>query len=287
MCDESIDADATPDRGDALSRRAFTALAGATALVGSAGGAATRRGLSQATVRIRTPDGIADAFYLRPARGVHPGVVLWPDIGGLREVFKDMARRLADGGYAVLAVNQYYRSSPAPVLDSFAQWRTPEGQARLKPMIAAITPAGTLRDATAFVGFLDAQGAVDKRRRIATNGYCMGGPFAVRTAAAVPHRVAAVASLHGANLVSDDPDSPVRLIARSDAAFLFAIGRNDDARAPGDKDALRIAAVAAHRHAEVEVYPADHGWCVADSPVYDKVAAEHAWQRMLALFARV
>jgi carboxymethylenebutenolidase len=154
-------------------------------------------------------------------------------------------------------------------------------------MIAAIDPAGTMRDAAAFVAHLDTLPEVDKARGIGTNGYCMGGPFAVRTAAAAPNRVGAVASLHGANLVSDDPDSPVKIIGATKASYLFAIGRNDDARSPSDKDALKAACAAAHRPAEIEVYPADHGWCVLDTPMYDKDAAERAWARMLALFQKL
>ena len=289
MCDEftrSDDDEALARRG--VSRREFAALGAAAAIAGwayPAGSEAASPVLTERTVQVKTPDGVADAFFVHPAKGVHPGIVLWPDIGGLRDAFKAMARRLATSGYAVMAVNQYYRSAPAPVLDSFAQWRTPEGQAKLKPMIAAINPAATTSDAKAFIAFLDGQKAVDRKRKIGTHGYCMGGPFTVRTAAASPARVGAAASFHGANLVSDDPASPVKLIAGTGAAFLFAIARNDDARSPGDKDALKAASLAAHRPAEIEVYPADHGWCVPDSPVYDKAAAEKAWSRMLGLFA--
>jgi carboxymethylenebutenolidase len=171
------------------------------------------------------------------------------------------------------------------VLDSLVAWRTPEGQAKLKPLIAGITPEGTVRDATAFAGWLDQQAEVDTAKKIGTCGYCMGGPYTVRTAIAVPTRVGAAASFHGAGLVGDAPDSPVQLLAKTNAAFLFAIAQNDDAGAPGDKDALKAAAKAAGRPAEVEVYPAQHGWCTIDAPIYDKEQAEKAWGRMLALYA--
>ncbi|MBW8785860.1 MAG: dienelactone hydrolase family protein [Novosphingobium sp.] len=295
MCDDfTAEAEQRELKARGLSRREFAAATAATAIVGCASGASSQAsaqasypGLTETIVTIPTADGKADAFFVHPASGRHPGIVLWPDIGGLRDAFKTMGRRLAHDGYAVLVVNQYYRNSPAPVLNSFAEWRTPEGQTKLKPMIAAINPPATTRDAAAFVGFLDRQPAVDTRRKIGTNGYCMGGPYTVRTAAAVPDRVGAAASLHGANLVGPDPDSPAHLLARTKASYLFAIGRNDDARAPGDKDALRAAAAAAGRPAEIEVYPADHGWCVIDTPMYDKAAAEKAWSRMLALFAKL
>jgi len=290
MCDDLTAAaeDAVRIRAG-LTRRAFGITGGATALWASGVATAATAGASlvETTVTVATPDGKADAFFVHPATGKHPGVLLWPDIGGLRDAYKVMARRLAQAGYAVLVVNQYYRNAPAPVLKTFMEWRTSEGQATLKPMIAAINPARTTSDAAAFVKFLDAQPSVDTRRKLGTAGYCMGGPYTVRTAFAAPARVGAAASIHGGNLVSDAPDSPVRLIAHTRAAFLFAIGRNDDARAPGDKDALRKAAAAAHRPAEIEVYPADHGWTTIDAPMYDAAQAEKAWARMLALFAKL
>jgi carboxymethylenebutenolidase len=109
----------------------------------------------------------------------------------------------------------------------------------------------------------------------------------VRTAAAVPDRVGAAASLHGASLVTSEPDSPHLLLAKTKASYLFAIARNDDARDPGAKDKLREAAKEAGRPAEIEIYPADHGWCVPDSPAWDPTQADKAWNRMLALFAKL
>ena len=271
-----------------LSRRQFAAMSAAVAMVACARPSDGKTAaLSESTVRIQTPDGMADAFFVHPARGKRPGVIIWPDIGGLREVYNVMGRRLAAAGYAVLVVNQYYRNAPAPVLASFAEWRTPAGQAKLAPMIAGVTAAGVARDAAAFVAWLDTQPAVDKRKGIGAQGYCMGGPFAIRTAAAAPARVRAAASFHGAGLVGTAADSPHLLLAQTHAEFLIAIGRNDDTRAPGDKDALRAAADAAKRPAEIEVYPADHGWCVADTPIYDAAQAERAWGRLLNLYSKL
>lgn len=289
MCDDFTDPAGSVAEGPALSRRELGLLGAAAAVIACSGTNAGAAGaiLVEAMVTVKTPDGLADAFFVHPANGRHPGVVMWPDIAGLRDAKKAMARRLAEAGYAVLVVNQYYRSAPAPVLESFAQWRTPEGQAKLKPMIAAISPEGTTRDAAAFVAWLDSQAAVDHKRGIGSNGYCMGGPFTVRTAFAAPGRVRAAASFHGAALVTDRPDSPHKLLAETKARYLFAIGRNDDERAPTDKDTLKAAAKAAGRPAEIEVYPADHGWAVPDSPVYDAAQAERAWGRLLALFAHL
>ncbi|MEO5597077.1 MAG: dienelactone hydrolase family protein [Novosphingobium sp.] len=287
MCDEFTAA----DENALLSRRQFGMIgAGAAVVAGFPGVAACAAEkhpatpLSEAIVSITTPDGMADALFVHPASGKHPGVIMWPDIGGLRDAYKQMARRLAADGFAVLVVNQYYRSAKSPVLATFAEWRTPEGQAKITPMRAQLTSDAIARDAKAFVAFLDGQAAVDTARGIGSAGYCMGGPFTVLTAAAVPDRVRAAASFHGAALVTDQADSPHKLIASTKASFLFAIAKGDDARAPGDKDALRAAAAAAGRPAEIEVYPAEHGWCALDAPVYDQVQADRAWARMLALF---
>ncbi len=235
-------------------------------------------------VTISTANGSADAFFVTPEKGRHPAIILWPDIAGLREAYRVMGTRLAQAGYAVLVVNQYYRSAKAPILNSLSEWRTDEGQAKLKPMIAAITPAGTSSDAAAFVDWLGSQPEVDTKRKIGTSGYCMGGPFTFRTAAARPDRVGALASFHGGNLVNDTPDSPHLLLPKMKAALLVAIAQNDDAREPATKETLREAAKAAGRKAEIEVYPAQHGWCTIDAPVYDRQAAEKAWDRMLATF---
>ena len=291
MCDEFTAAaeQAALDRLAAerghFSRRQFAAMGAAAAMAACASPSDGKTAaLRERTVRMTTADGIADAFFVHPAKGKHPGVIIWPDIGGLREVYYVMGRRLAGAGYAVLVVNQYYRSAVAPVLNSFAEWRTPAGQARMGPMIAAITPDGIARDGAAFAAFLDTQRVVDRGRGIGTQGYCMGGPFAIRTAAAAPGRVRAAASFHGAGLVGTAADSPHQLLAKTQASFLIAIGQNDDSGAPGDKDVLRAAAAAANRPAEIEVYPANHGWCVADTPIYDAAQAERAWERLLLLY---
>lgn len=289
MCDEfteSAEQDALGRKG--LTRREFAAAGAAVALAACAKHANGKdTALKEAMVEVTTPDGKADAFFVHPASGSHPGVILWPDIAGLRDVKKDMARRLAASGYAVLVVNQYYRSAKAPVMDTFAEFRTPEGRDRVMAMVPLLTPEAVARDGAAYAAWLDTQAAVDKARGIGTQGYCMGGPFTVRTAAAASQRVKAAASFHGGQLVTDKPDSPHRLLGQTQASFLFAIARNDDERSPGDKEALKTAATAAGRPAEIEVYPADHGWCVPDSPVYDEEQANRAWERLLALYGKL
>lgn len=296
MCDDLTAADDDAALASAaslggMSRREFAAMGTAAALAsyGTLAGAVapTSPVLTERLVAVPTPDGKADAFFVHPARGTHPGVILWPDVLGLRPVKKAMARRLATAGYAVLVVNQYYRSLKGELGLDFAAFRTPEGQAKLAPVRAALTPDAVTRDGAAYAAFLDAQAAVDKHRGIGTQGYCMGGPFTIRTAAAAPTRVKAAASFHGAGLVTADPSSPHLLLASTHASYLIAIAKNDDEKAPADKDTFRAAAAAANRPAEIEVYAADHGWCVPDAPAYNQVEAERAWARLLALYAKL
>ncbi len=276
-----------------MNRRRFAVLGAGAATMATVPGCLAKvadqtpgMAVSGRAVTINTPDGVTDAWFVTPASGRHPAVIMWPDIAGLRDAYKTMAARLAGAGYAVLVVNHYYRGARAPVLDSLVAWRTPAGQAKLKPLIQGITPAGTMRDATAYAVWLDHQAEVDMTRRIGTCGFCMGGPYTVRTAAAVPGRIGAAASFHGAGLVdaAAGADSPHILLAKTRAAFLFAIAQNDDASAPDDKTTLKQAAAAAGRPAEIEVYPAQHGWCTIDAPIYDEAQAERAYARMIALF---
>lgn len=236
-------------------------------------------------VSIPAADGTAEGFFVAPKGKVSPGVLVWPDVAGLREAFETMATRLAQAGYAVLVVNAYYRSSPLPILKTFAEWRTDEGKAKIQPMREALTPERVAADGAAFVAWLDGQPDVDKGRKIGTTGYCMGGPFTFRTAAAAPGRVGVVGSFHGGGLVTPDAASPHRLLPTMKAAALVCIAQNDDERDPEAKQVLRRAADEAKVTAEIEVYPAQHGWCVTDSPVYDEAQAERAWARLLATLA--
>lgn len=269
-----------------FNRRQFV-VAGAAALAACATApAGAGRRLIEERVSIPTADGTMDAFFVRPVEGRHPAILTWPDIAGLRDAFEVMARRLAAQGYAVLVANPYYRAAPAPQFSDFAAFRAQDGFQKVAPWRAALTAAAIQRDAKALVAWLDGRQEVDKDRGVGTHGYCMGGPFAVWTAAAVPQRVRAAASLHGGGLVRPDgPESPHKLLDETRARYLFAISQDDDAEAPEVKTALREAAAAAGRPAEVEVYAADHGWTVIDSPAYDADAAERAWARMSAMFS--
>ena len=245
--------------------------------------------IAERAVTISTPDGTADAFFAYPAKGRHAAVLVWPDILGLRDSFKDKARQLARAGYAALAVNHYYRSAKAPVLPAGASFMDPATRAAVAPMGKALSPATYASDGKAFVAWLDRQPQVDTRRKIGTVGHCMTGGATIRTAAA-SDRIGVAASMHGGGLVSDAPDSPHKLIGATKAALLIAIAQNDDARDPGSKDALRSACGTASRASqtcEIEVYPANHGWTVTDSPSYDAAQAERAFRRQLAMYAKL
>lgn len=285
MCDEHTAADNDRVLGG-LTRRGFTAAAAATGMMAILPSPANAAPVKGRDVTIPTADGTADAYFVAPASGKHPAVLVWPDIMGLRPAFRQMADRLAQSGYAVLTVNQFYRSTKAPFLKAGQSFDQPEVRAMIMPWRDPLTPTAITADAKAFAAFLDAQPEVDTKRGMGSTGYCMGGPFVVRTAAALPGRVKAGGSFHGAPLVTEAPDSPHKLAPQLQGRYLFAIAENDDARAPGDKDALRTAFAAAKVPAEIEVYAGTmHGWCPPDSRVYNAAQADRAWDRLLATFA--
>ena len=187
MCDEFTGRTAEELlAGKGITRREFAAI-GAAALAGFATAVeAAQFGLSEATVEVATTDGKADAFFAHPAKGKYPGVIFWPDALGLRDAKKVMARRLAAAGHAVLVVNQYYRSGRAPLGIGFDTFRTEDGRAKMMSLIGQLTPEAVTRDAAAYAAFLDKQSAVDTGRGLGTQGYCMGGPFTVRTPLRIP-----------------------------------------------------------------------------------------------------
>ena len=236
-----------------------------------------------ADVNVKTPDGVADSYFVHPASGTAPGVLMWPDIFGLRPAFRQMAKRLAESGYAVLVINPFYRTKKAPTADKGAATPIQE----VMPLARSLNEQTHMTDAKAFIGWLDQQKAVAKNRMMGTQGYCMGGPMAFRTAAAMPDRIGAVATFHGAALVTDKPDSPHLQAATSHAQFLICIADNDDMRSPNDKNVMKETFAKAHLQAEIEVYKgAAHGWCPPDTQVYNEAQAEKAWGRLMALYSK-
>ena len=270
-----------------ISRRKFTAMGAIAGVAACApvSDANAEGGLAESDVSVETPSGTMDAFFVHPGEGSHPAVILWPDIAGLREVKKMMARRLAESGYAVLVANPYYRDTPAPQFSDFADFAEQGGFQKVGPWRGKLDADAVMSDAKALVAWLDAQDAVDSARGVGTQGYCMGGPFTVWSAAGVPSRIKAACSFHGGGLVGDDAKAPINLLDDTQAHFLFAIAKNDDARSPEDKTRLAAKAEEVGRPAEVEVYDGDHGWTVPDSPAYAEPAAERAWERLLATYA--
>lgn len=287
MCDNDAfdDMISYERRSGELSRRRFGALAAGMGVAFALPRLANAADVTDSEVEIKTPDGTADAYFVHPSKGAHAGVLIWPDIFGLRPAFQQMGKRLAESGYSVLVVNPFYRTKKAPVAPEHANFDDPATRTALMTLAGTLSAETATTDAKAFVAYLDKQPAVDKKRKIGTMGYCMGGPITVRTAAALPDRVGAGASFHGGGLVTDKPDSPHLLVPKLKAQYLFAIAENDDQRQPEAKDVLRAAFAKANLPAEIEVYAgAIHGWCPPDSKVYNEVQAEKAWSRLLALF---
>lgn len=275
------------DPNNQHSRRDFVAASVAAGLTATAASAALE--VVESDVEIHTPDGTCDAAFIHPKTGSHAGVLIWPDAFGLRPSMRDMGKRLAAEGYSVLVPNPFYRVAKAPFSSASAfNFQNPADMAKLQSLMASVNAPGNAdKDAAAYIAFLDARKEVNKAKKIGTQGYCMGGPLVVKTAALLPDRVGAGASFHGGGLVTDKPDSPHLLAPKIKAHMYFGIASNDDARQPDAKDKLKAAFPAA----EVEVYAgALHGWCVPDmpmqngAPIYNKADAERAWAKLLALY---
>ena len=233
-------------------------------------------------VAIKTPDGVCDAYFVTPKEGAHAAVLVWPDIFGLRPAFRQLGKRLAEAGYSVLVVNPFYRTQKSPVAADASS--TPIQD--VFPLARTLNEKTHSDDAKALIEWLDAQPQTNTKKKIGTIGYCMGGPIVMRTAAAVPDRVGAAGTFHGGGLATKNPDSPHLLIPRMKAQFLIAIAENDDQRDPESKKVLKEAFEQAKLTAEIEVYPAGHGWCPPDTKVYNREQAEKAWARLLTLFEK-
>jgi carboxymethylenebutenolidase len=288
MCDEH-DMDTMVDylrNSSELSRRRFAAWSMGAGLLMTLPRAANAMDVVESDVDIKTPDGTADSYFVHPAKGKHPAVLVWTDIMGLRPAFRQMGKRLAEQGYSVLVPNPFYRKQKAPILPPGGKgMEDPATRQTLMAMGGSLNPQTHATDARAFIPWLDAQASVDTKKKIGTTGYCMGGPIVFRTAAEFPNRVGAGATFHGAALATDKPDSPHLLVPKMKGQYLIAIAESDDMMDPAAKTKLREAFDAAKLKSEVEVYAGTkHGWCPPDSAVYDEKSAEKAWSRMLALF---
>ena len=265
-----------------VTRRQFGVLLGAGVAM-MLPGVVNAVAVTESDVNVMTPDGTCDAYFVHPATGAAAGVLVWPDIFGLRPAFRQMGKRLAESGYSVLVVNPFYRVKKAPTAEKGAATPIPS----LLPLAQALNETTQMTDAKAFIAWLDRQASVARNRKVGTQGYCMGGPIALRTAAAVPDRVGAAASFHGGGLVTDMPNSPHLQVSKTKAQLLIAIAANDDMRSPNEKNVLKEMFAKVKLPAEIEVYEgAAHGWCPPDSGVYNEPQAEKAWSRLLALYGK-
>jgi carboxymethylenebutenolidase len=281
MCDEHSMTDMAEAQ---ISRRKLGALTVGAGLMAALPRAANAVDVKESNVVIKTPDGEAEAHFVHPATGRAPAVLVWADAFGLRPAFQQMGKRLAEAGYAVLTPNPYYRTAKVPVLPAGLDFAKPDDRAQIMKFMSTLSPATHVTDAKAYIGWLDAQSVVDTSKKMGTTGYCMGGPMTMRAAAERPDRIGAAASFHGGGLVTDQPDSPHLLTPKIKASYLFAVAENDDKAQPTAKDVLRETFAKNKLKAEIEVYPAQHGWCPPDSAVYDQAQAEKAWGRMMAIF---
>jgi carboxymethylenebutenolidase len=286
--DQKNQQDTDMQTGD-LARRDFVALSVAAGIAATAASAEGALEVVESDVDIKTPDGTCDAAFFHPKSGSHPGVLIWTDAFGLRPSFRAMGKRLAAEGYSVLVPNPFYRVAKNPFTDA-SNFNFATDRAKIDPLMASVNAAGNPeKDATAYVAFLDAQKQVNKSKKIGTQGYCMGGPLVVRTAAVLPNRIGAGGSFHGGGLVNATPNSPHLLAPKIKAHMYFGIAANDDMTQPDAKDKLKEAFVAAKNPAEIEVYKSNHGWCVSDmpknnGPIYNQADAERAWGKLLALY---
>jgi carboxymethylenebutenolidase len=288
MCDDYTEKDNEEFfRKQGLTRREFNKLGMTAALAMMLPPVANAMGVVEEEVLVETPDGMADCYFVHPASGAHAGVIVWPDIMGIRTSFRMMGKRLAESGYSVLVVNPYYRTAKGAVIKDGESFGEPAVRERLLPHARSLSPETCVTDGQAFVKFLDGQSSVDTARKIGTTGYCMTGSYTMRLAAAMPDRIGAGGSFHGGGLATDSDSSPHLLAPQIKAGMLIAIAENDDAKDPDAKVRLREAFDKAGVTAEIEVYEGTlHGWCPPDSRVYNKAQAERAWSRLLVLFER-
>jgi carboxymethylenebutenolidase len=233
-------------------------------------------------IDIATPDGATTTFICHPERGgPHPPILFFMDAPAIREELRDMARRLGTAGYYVMLPNLYYRAGVME-LGSLAE---PGARERMFGYMSDLTIPMVMSDAKALIAFADADPAA-RPGTVGTLGYCMSGQFAIDAAAEYPDRIAAAASLYGVRLVTDQADSPHLMARKSKAELYFACAEHDDYAPPAMVEALKTA-LADRPLTEVEDYPGfHHGFAFPQRPVYDKLAAERHWERLLGLFRR-
>jgi carboxymethylenebutenolidase len=240
--------------------------------------------MPQRDVSIPTSDGVLDASLHTPdGTGPWPAVIMYPDAGGVRDTFHEMAQRLADLGYAVLLPNFYYRLGEIKPFDMKTVFGDADERKRLMTLVSSVSKEEATRDAGAMLDFLAEQPEVADAK-VGTTGYCMGGGFALNAAGRFPDRVGAAASFHGGQIASTAPDSP-HLLAGSMQATVYVAGAEND-QSFDDEQFQRLSA--ALKDAGVDhtlvTYPALHGFAVPDNPTYDEAAAARHWEALEELY---
>lgn len=241
--------------------------------------------MTEQEIEITTPDGKPEAVLYTSEDGNRlPGVLFLTDIGGIRPSQRKMAARLAEEGYTVLMPNLFYRSGRPPLFDFPLNFGDEKTTQRIGQLSAPLTPEASERDASAYVDFLSAQPSVGPGS-MGVVGYCFSGALGMRTAAAKPDRIAAVASFHGGRLVTDDPASPHLLLPRITAQLYFGHAVRDRSMPEEAIGKLNDALAAWGGRYESEVYGgAEHGWTVPDHPAYNHPQAERAFEKLKELF---
>ncbi len=232
---------------------------------------------------IPTADGAMNTFVVHPEEGgPHPVVLFYMDAPGKREELHDMARRLASAGYVVLLPNLYYRRSR----DYYLKERTEAQMAVMFEHMRSLNRATTRCDTRAMLAWVDAMPVADARR-IGAVGYCMSGPFVVWAAADFPDRLACIASIHGANMATDDADSPAAVAAALRCETYVACAQTDIWAPPEHIARLQASLEHAPGPHRIEWYPGtEHGFVFPQRAVYHREGAERHWERLQALFDR-
>jgi carboxymethylenebutenolidase len=242
--------------------------------------------MSATRVEIKTPDGVVPVHtYHPPGEGSWPALLYYMDGMGIRPTLLGSAEKLALAGYYVLVPDLYYRAGDYAPLDHSTLQDDPEEQARVMEMVKLVTNDGMMRDLAVFFEFLDRQPEV-RGERIGCVGYCLGGPIALYAAGTFPDRVAAAASIHGANLATDRPDSPHLLAAKMRAELYLGIAEFDPYIIPGETERIDQALREAGANYTLERYPGcHHGFALVGATGFDAEADERHRQRLLDLFA--
>jgi carboxymethylenebutenolidase len=240
--------------------------------------------MQTSTLSIQTADGVADARLFQPdGAGPWPAVLFFTDAFGLTPGAVQMAERLASNGYAVLLPNLFYRAGAYAPFNMATVWTDPPERTRLMSIVGP-GAAGAVKDTPTYLATLAKQPGV-RVDRVGAVGYCMGGRVALVDAETYPDRFAAIACIHGGGLVTDAPESPHKHVDKVKARVYFAIADQDAGCTPEHQAQLEASLKAAGVRYQQEFYPdARHGFAVVGTPVFDAVAAEKHWDRVLTLF---